>query len=161
MLALPAEACCFRQRLLHHGGGVDEHLHIAAGLRDEPARQRLEARLDDLVIVVALRVDRDRAVRALLQDRQRIVVGAVVHPEHDDRARLRPDRARIAAPLRRIGKPVHVAVRALGEELLEPPGRLRDGIRPRDPDHVEAVIAGGGGECSLERGGVVQKSRSA
>ena len=67
VLALPAEAGLLRQRLLHDGGGVDEHLHIAARLRDQPARQRLQLRLDDLVIVGALRIDGDGAALATLR----------------------------------------------------------------------------------------------
>ena len=68
VLALPAEAGGRGERLFHHGGGVDEHLHVAAGLREQPAGERLEPRLDDLVIVVALRVDRDRAAVALVAE---------------------------------------------------------------------------------------------
>ena len=69
VLALPAEPGRGRERFLHHGRGIDEHLHVAARVRHQPARDRLELRLDEVVIVVALRVDRDRAERALLQDR--------------------------------------------------------------------------------------------
>ena len=75
VLALPAEARGIRQRLFHHGGSVDEHFHVAAGIRDHPARQRLEPALDHLVIVVALRIGRDRAAVALLQNLQRISSG--------------------------------------------------------------------------------------
>ena len=56
--------------------------------------------------------------------------------------------------------PVHVAVRAVGEEAAQPLGGLRDGVRPRDADGVEAVRARGVGERGLERGRR-QKSRSA
>ena len=102
VLALPAEAGARGERLLHHRGGVDEHLHVAAGLRDQPARDRLQPRLDQLVIVVALGIDRDRARgRVALEDRQRIVVRPVVHAEHDDRAHVGPQRARVARAARR------------------------------------------------------------
>ena len=68
VLALPAQPRRLRQRLFHHGGGIDEHLDLAAGRRDQPARQRLQPLLDQVVIVVALRIDRDRAARALLAE---------------------------------------------------------------------------------------------
>ena len=55
----------------------------------------------------------------------------------------RPQRARIAAPLGGGLHPDHVAVRAFGEELLEPRLRLRRGVGPRDADDVEAVLARG------------------
>ena len=80
VLALPAKPGGGRERLFHHGGGVDEDFHIAAGLRDQPARERLEPRLDDVVVVIALGIHRDRAAAALSQDRKRVAVGAVVHP---------------------------------------------------------------------------------
>jgi len=55
----------------HHRGGVDEYLDLGAGPGDQPSRQRLQPRLDQIVIIVALRIDRDRAACALRQDRQR------------------------------------------------------------------------------------------
>ena len=65
VLALPAETGAGRQRLLHHRRGIDEHFHVAAGIRDQPARDVLQPRLDQLVIVVALGIDRDRGAVAL------------------------------------------------------------------------------------------------
>ena len=141
VLALPAEAGARSKRLFHHGGGIDEHLHVAAGVRDEPARDRLQLRLDDLVVVVALRVDRDRAAVARRQDRERIAVGPVVQPEHDDGARVRPQHIRIGAPRGRRREPVHVAMLAFGDEALEVGLRFPDRIRPRHADDVEAVRA--------------------
>ena len=64
VLALPAEAGRFGERLLHHGRGIDEHLDVAAGLFDQPAAERLQPRLDHLVVIVALGIDRDGAARA-------------------------------------------------------------------------------------------------
>ena len=40
MLALPAEPGFGRERLFHHRRGVDEHFHLAAGVLDQPARDR-------------------------------------------------------------------------------------------------------------------------
>ena len=90
-----------RERLLHHRGGVDEDLDVAAGILDQPAAELLEPRLDHLVIVVALGIDRDGAAQPLFQDRQRIVVRTIIDAEHDDRTHVGPHRARIAAPVRR------------------------------------------------------------
>ena len=39
MLALPAETGGCSERLFHHGGGIDKDLHVAAALRNQPARQ--------------------------------------------------------------------------------------------------------------------------
>ncbi len=168
VLALPAEAGLLGERLLHHRGGVDEHFHVdrrvdrllAARFRRQPARHRLEPRLDDLVIVDALRIDRDRAVRPLAQDRQRVGVGPVVHAEHDDGAHLRPQRARIAAPCRGRFHPLHVAVAAVGQELAQPVERKRDGIGTGHADDVEALRARRIRERGLQRRGIAQKSRS-
>src|SRR3546814_3492572 len=51
VLALPVEPRRLGQRLLHHRRGIDEHLEIAAvRLGDQPARERLQALLDRVVI---------------------------------------------------------------------------------------------------------------
>ena len=69
--------------------------------------------LDDVVVVVALRVDRDRAPLAPRENGPRVARRPVVHPEQDDGAHLRPERAGIAAT--GVRHPRHVAVRTLGE----------------------------------------------
>jgi hypothetical protein len=101
----------------------------------------------DLVIIVALRVDRDRAAPVPLEDRERIAAGAVVQSQHDHGADPRHQRTRIAAPV--AFHPVHVAERALGEKACKALSRLRrDGVRPSHADDVESVLA-----CELaERG---------
>ena len=131
MLALPAESSRLRQRLLHHRGGVDEHLDLAADGRDQPSRQRLQPLLDQVVIIVALRIDRDRAARALLENRQRIFVGPVIDAEHDHRAHAGPQHPRIGAALRMRREPVHLAMRAGVEEFVEMFCGIRDRIRER------------------------------
>ena len=73
---------------------------------------------------------------------------------------LRPQRPRIGAAFRRGFHPDHVAVRALGEELLQPLFGQWRRIRPRDADHVEAAGAGGLDQRRFEAGGLAQKSRS-
>jgi hypothetical protein len=50
---------------------------------------------------------------------------------------------------------------AFGEELAQPIRCLRDRVRPRDADRIEAMVARDLDERRLERYGVVQKSRSA
>ena len=47
------------ERLLHDWRGIDEHFQLTPCLGDQPARQRLQRLLDGVVIVAALRVDRD------------------------------------------------------------------------------------------------------
>jgi len=53
---------------------------------DQPSRQRFQALLDDVVIIVALRVSRDRPAGAPREQRKRIFVGSVIDAEHDDGA---------------------------------------------------------------------------
>ena len=166
VLALPADAGRFGERLLHHRRGIDEDFDIAAGFFDEPASEAFQPRPDHVVIIVALGVDRDGAMQALPQDRQRIVIRAVIDAEHDDRAHVRPQHAGIAAPIGVSRHPVHVAVGAGGEEVAQPLGSARDRVRPRDTDRVEALRAGGLDERRLERGraseveiGVVRRRR--
>ena len=165
VLALPADAGGGGQRLFHHRGGVDEHLHVAARLGDEPARQALEALLDDVVIVVALGIDRDRAAIAGAEHGQGIAVRAVIHPEHDDGPHLRPHHPGIAAPFGTRGHPFHVAVMAFVEEPGEPVARLGGDFGPRHRDGIEAERRGGLDQGGFEVGGAgcgsAQKSRSA
>ena len=165
VLALPADAGRGGQRLFHHRGGVDEHLHVAARLRDEPARQVLEALLDDVVIVVALGIDRDRAAIAGGEDGHGIAFRTIIHAEHDDGPHLRPHQAGIAAAFRVRRHPPHVAVLAFVEEPGEPGARLRGDFGPRHRDGIEAEGGGGLDQGGFEVGGAgcgaAQKSRSA
>ena len=94
--------------------------------------------LSDVVIVAAARIDRDRAALAASARRQRIVLGRVIEAEHDDGARLGPQRLRVAAPLGGAGEPAHVAVIAAGEELGEIGARLGGETRLGEADRVEA-----------------------
>ena len=73
------------------------------------------------------------------------------------------DHSARGSPRRSRGRlhPVHVAVRAFGEELLEPRLGVRRGIGPRDADGVEAVLARGFDQRGFDGGGIVQKSRLA
>jgi hypothetical protein len=124
-------------------------------------RERLEPGLDDVVVVVGLGIDRDGAAVASAQDRQWIGVRAVVQPQHDDRAHLRPQRARIAAARSGRCHPFHVAVGAVSQELLQSLRRERNRIRPRDADGVEAMLPRGSHQRRFERRWIAQKSRSA
>src|SRR5262249_32955218 len=162
VLALPPQARSLRQRLLHDGCGVNKNLGVASSLRDQPTRNCFQPWLDDLVVVIALRIDRDRAVTALAQDRERVIVRPVVHPQHDDRAGVWPQYARVAAPFSGGGHPGHVAVGALGDEAQEAFLRLGYGVWPSDSHDIEALRPGGLDQRRLERcGWLVQKSRSA
>ena len=82
MAALPAEARPLGQGLFQKRGRVDENLQLAAEAGLHPARQGLQARLDHIVIVVSLGGDADRPLGGLLKDRQGIVRGPIVHPQH-------------------------------------------------------------------------------
>jgi hypothetical protein len=52
-------------------------------------------------------------------------------------------------------------VGAFGEELLQALRCLRDRVWPSDADDVEAALDSRAHERGLERGGIIQKSRSA
>ena len=138
MLALPPQPGGGGERLLHERCRIDEYLYGGARVREQPARHPLEPRLYDVVIVVALCIDRDGALRAPLQARERIVFTAIVDAEHDDGAHLRPQVARIGAACCGGLHPFHVAVGAFGQELPQPCGRERDGIGRGYSDGFEA-----------------------
>jgi hypothetical protein len=90
VLALPAEPGRLGQRLFHHRSRIDEHLHVAAGARNDLAGDFLEPALHDVVIVSVARIDGDGGAVAQGKDAARIVVRPVVHRQHDDGAHVGP-----------------------------------------------------------------------
>ena len=117
------------------------------------------------MIVVALRIDRDRTACALREDCQRIFVGPVIDAEHDHGTHAGPEHARIGAAFRICGEPIHVAMRAGVEEGVEMFRRVRDRIRSGNADAIETERTRFVGERSFQIGrgdlvGYVQKSRS-
>ena len=103
------------------------------------------------MIIVAARIDRNGAACSLLEDRQRIGIGSVIDSEHDDRAHIGPQHARLAAPLG-IGHPSHVAMGAGGEKFPQARRRQRDGVGLNHAGHIEAVRACGRDQLRLKRG---------
>ncbi len=89
----PIPAAC-GERLFHHRRGVDEHLELARRPLDDEPRERLQRLLDRLVIVAALRIDRDAPALGSFGQRHRIGRRRIAHPERDRRPRLRPQRGR-------------------------------------------------------------------
>ena len=152
VLALPAEPGRLGQRLLHHRRGVDEDLERLAGRPVQPAPQRLQPLLENVVIVVPLRVDGDRAVRALTEDRARVGVRSVVDAQHDHGPHAVPERARVGPLVVARLHPSHVAVPAGLQEGAQPLRRRHDRVRRRHPHRVEAEPARLGDQVSLECG---------
>ena len=72
VFALPPQASARGKRLFHHRGRIDEYFHVTAGIGREPARQFLQSRFDQFVVVVASGIDRDSRAIMRLQDRKRV-----------------------------------------------------------------------------------------
>ncbi len=161
VLALPAQSSGGGERLFHHGCGIDEHFRLAAECLDERTADALELRFDELVIILALRISGNGTAFPRFENRQRIPVGAVIEPEHDDGAHFGPQRPRVAAALGRRLHPGHVAVQALGEELRQPGLRPGDRVGPHDAGDLEAVRAGKLADRPLAVRRIAQKSRLA
>ena len=123
MLALPADARALGERFFHDRGRIDEHLHPGAERLVYPAAERLQSRLEHVMVVAAPGVDRDGALLLAIEGRQRIAFRAVIDAKHDDRARLGPQPPRGAPALGVRRQPTHVAMQTLGQELGE--------VRPR------------------------------
>jgi hypothetical protein len=165
VFALPAQSCGLRERLFHYCRGIDEYFHLLAGYRNQPSRQRLQALLDQVVIVVALRVGRDSAAVALFQNLQRIFIRAVIDAEHDDRADAGPQHARIGPAFGLGRQPIHVAMGAGFEELAKILSGRRDCRWIGYADAIESEAARFALQRSFqirrrELGGLAQKSRS-
>ena len=74
-------------------GAVSTNTFTSAPLVVGEARgELLQLALEDVVVVLALRVDRDGAARRVVERIERICLRRVAHAEHDDRAHLRPQR---------------------------------------------------------------------
>ena len=117
------------------------------------------------MIIVALRIDRDRAAGAAFQDDKRIFIRPVIDPQHDHRTHARPQHARIGAAFRMSRKPIHLAMLAGGEESVEMLCRIRDRIGIGNAHAIESERVRLAGERGLQIGGrefdgCVQKSRS-
>ena len=117
------------------------------------------------MIIVALRIDRNRAERALLQDSQRILIGPIIDAQHDNRTHARPQHARIGSAFPIGSEPVHVTMRAGIEERAEMFCRIGDRIRSGNANAIEPKRARFAHERRLQIGGreleaCVQKSRS-
>ena len=132
VLALPAQPRRLSQRFLHHRRGVDEDLNLrrlgpclAASGIDQPAPEPLELLLHHVVVIAVLCVDRDRRAVLLRQHRSGVVLGAVVLGQHDHRARLGPERRRVAAPMGALGHPAHLPMVPRLEKGRQPLGQLR------------------------------------
>ncbi len=148
-----------------HGCGIDENFHLFARCCHQPSRQHLQPLLDDVVIVVALRIGGDCATRALFEKRERILIGSIVDAEHDDRAHAGPQHARVHPPFGLRREPVHVAMRAGIEEFAEIFAGIADRVGIGHADAVEAERGRFARERRLqigtgEVGALVQKSRS-
>ena len=155
VLALPSKSGMGGKRLLHDGRSVDEYFHVSAGVGGKPAREVFEFGFDQLVIVVALRVDLDRCAITDFQDRERIIVWPVVQPQHDDRANFRPQGERRSAPVGARCQPGHVAMCAVGDKVFEAHFEFWRCIRLHDAERVEAALACLFGEGRFDRGRIV------
>ncbi len=144
MLALPAQPCRLSQRFLHHRGGIDKDLDLATCQPDQPAAKPLEPFLDQIVVVLALRIDADCAAILVADDLGRVMLGGVKLGQHDDRARLGPQICGRGAPMRPLGHPAHLAVPALFQKLGQPLGQLRVGVGGADAKGRESL-----GPCLL------------
>src|SRR4051794_20613689 len=94
VLALPADARGLRERLLHHRGGVDEDLELAAAVFDEPSRQSFQRLLEGLVIVAALSIDGHAPELGPGRECHRVGRRGITHRERDRGLCLGPERER-------------------------------------------------------------------
>ena len=166
VLALPAEAGGGGQRLLHHRGGVAEHLHPYVALGREVATELLQPTLHDLVIVAPLGISRDRTAILPREQVERIGLGPVIRREHDDAAHPRPQGFGRRALICTVLHPAHGAVRAVAEPCGEAIRQSRHRIGARDANVRKTEVAGAGLDeaaqlCAREGAAVAQKSRSA
>src|SRR3546814_17813031 len=110
----------FRSEVLFHDRrGVDENLPTCLQVVVQPARQRLQALLDEIVIVRVAGIDGNRRAVAALEEREWVLRRPVVLPQHDDGPRFRPQGPGIGAAIPLGCPPVHVTMPtlALSEQI--------------------------------------------
>jgi len=132
-----------RQRLLQNGGAVDEGaMAELADVRPQALGQALQALAHHLVIVAAERITRDVTLVGLAQygPGGGGIVGPVVERDGDDPDRTGHELVRVGATAAVARHPVHGAVAALGQPLLEL-GLDRAQIDIGDPERAEAQLA--------------------
>src|SRR5690606_37995173 len=129
MLALPAETSRGRQWLLHQRSRVDKDLDFRLCGSGQHAGYLLQSTLDDVVIILALRVARYRSDRRRCQHGQRIVGRSVAEAEHDNGPNVRPQHLRVGTPVDGGLHPLHVAVAPLGHEGTQSLARRTYSIR--------------------------------
>src|SRR5690606_5134126 len=141
VLSLPANSGSFRQRFFRTRCGVYEALHVRPGPRSEFLRKLLELALDDVVVITVPGIDGNVCPVLASQQFGRIAFRPVIHPEHDDRAHLWPEDARVAAALLRFRHPLHRGVPSLGDKFVQPLRRQRYGIRRCDGYRIETKLS--------------------
>ena len=182
MLTLPTKTGSRSKGFLHDRGGINEDFDLAAEALDHPAPHALQPLLDDVVVVLVLRIDADRRAVWLPDHHHRVMSRRIGLGQHDHRPRLRPQFGGVAAPVHPLTHPRHVAMPPLGHKLLQPLGDFRHRIRSTHARHGKALglrlrdnlvflvrnILGGragftriGGQTAPLRRAAAQKSRSA
>ncbi len=150
VFALPAKPCGLGEGLFHHRRGVDENLHLHGRLFRQPARNPLEPFLDEVVIVAVLRIDGEDGPVAFFQSGQRIFRRTVIHGEHDDGFRFRPERQRVGTARGGFFHPAHIALTAKLQPARKPRRQVGPRIGARKADRIEACLARFRGDACLQ-----------
>ena len=148
VLALPAEAGLFRQRLFHQGRGVDKDFHLLAGLARKFLGELFQPALHHVMIIAVAGIDGNIAGGAGFQVFERIALRPVIHGDDEGGFRLRPHIGGLFPALERCFHPAHGAVTAFFDKFLQPSRRRPGLIGAADADSVKAERGGG----LLERG---------
>ena len=137
MLALPAHARLCGERLFHQRRRIDENFHLSPRLGHEGAGELFQARLDEVMIVPAPRIDGDVSDSAFGQQLHRVDTRPIVQCDDDSRFRPGPHGGRGPAPVQRGFHPLHLAMATVCHESLKPFTCRPWLIGPRDADAVE------------------------
>ena len=152
MFPLPAKPRRLPERLFRHWRGIDENLDLRLVPRfgNKPPGQSFQTFLDEIMVVLVLRVDRYRPAIGHAMHSGRIMLGCVALAKNDHRPRLGPESRRVAAPMGPLREPAHLAVISFSKESCQPFGNLRHGIRAANPAEIEPDRLGLGHDPRLE-----------
>ncbi len=130
-----------------------------AGFARQPARHALQPLFHPVMVILAARINRDRAAIGHPRHGQRIVVRGVNVGQHDDRAGLGPQRGGVAAPSRAIRHPGHFAVAPGVQKPAQPGGRKRDRVGGADTHGGESRRARFGRQRGAQAAGIRNRGR--
>ena len=146
VFALPSNPRHRRQRLFHQRRSINKHFHLGAGLGNKTASQLFQSSFDHLMVILAARIYRDIPSRFLRQIIHRIMIRTVIHCADNGGLGVGPHICWGTPPWRGFIQPIHIALKAIGQEIIQPISGVIWQAGRTDCNRGKALIPCGGGK---------------